>query len=857
MWRMYHTLRPPVIQFDDGPKPVLVSAAWLNQDTSEAPADWRKQEFDDSAWLRGTSRSAAQTCYLSRLCVRGKFEVTDPTAVKDLKLSLGYYGGAIVYVNGQEIARANLAKDAAGPTALAEEYPTDAFIDANGVLLPSGWVIERFPRALTARLRKLPDVAIPAAALRKGTNVVAIELVRAPYHKIVDEKKIPAGGKEAKEHGTPYELGWDTCELRDVSLKAGEPAGLVPNAARPKGLQLWNSDFLAADFASDYGDRCEPVRPMVIKGVRNGVHSGKVVLGSPEAIKALVVSCTDLKMGEAMIPAMAVRIRYGFPWGGVSTNGNANNGKVLDGLLETPRGEFPVTKEGAGAVVPIWVTVKVPKDAKPGAYAGQLAIQATGTSPMTVPIKVEVGPWTIGDPDQWRTWVDMIESPDVLQGEYGVPFWGDKHFDLIGKALKYVGEAGAGAVYVPLIAQTNMGNEQSMVRWIKKDGNTYDWDFSVMDKYLDLAAKNIGKPRIVCFIAWEIYLQTPKEEVKIAASESDYAKSEKGWQAARWDLRGKGPAITQLDPATGKTELAYLPRFEDPASKPIWQALFGELRKRMEKRGWEKAMMLGMASDAWPNKEELTTLSEVSGKLDWVDHSHGGNYTTGLKGLGLPGYIAYVWNVVLAADPNEGRKYGWKRPDLRAQYVRFFVLNVWPPASNLMEGEMNIAGEQRGVGRIGADYWPTIKDKQGRRAGYVWQRYPQSLWHSLNLFSHMLVPGPDGPVATTRFENFREGIQECEARIAIEAALTDEAQKAKLGPDLAQRCQVLLDGRTRDALRAVSNLQLTGRDYGTYPQTESTGGVAGNAWYASTGWQRRADALYALAAEVAAKLAEK
>jgi hypothetical protein len=163
------------------------------------------------------------------------------------------------------------------------------------------------------------------------------------------------------------------------------------------------------------------------------------------------------------------------------------------------------------------------------------------------------------------------------------------------------------------------------------------------------------------------------------------------------------------------------------------------------------------------------------------------------------------------------------------------------------------------VGRLGADFWKTVKDKQGRAAAYVWDRYPQSLWHSLNLFSHMLVPGPDGPVATNRYEAFREGIQECEARIAIETALGDESLKAKLGADLAQRCQATLDQRIRDILRAISSLQLTGREYASPPVTPTipVGSPAGNAWYLSTGWQQKADTLYGLAAEVEAKLATK
>ena len=39
-------------------------------------------------------------------------------------------------------------------------------------------------------------------------------------------------------------------------------------------------------------------------------------------------------------------------------------------------------------------------------------------------------------------------------------------------------------------------------------------------------------------------------------------------------------------------------------------------------------------------------------------------------------------------------------------------------------------------------------------------------------------------MATTRLEVFREGVQECEARICLEQALTDEQLAARLGPDL-------------------------------------------------------------------------
>jgi hypothetical protein len=38
---------------------------------------------------------------LSKVCLRGKFTVTDPEAVQGLALSVAYRGGLVVSVNGQ------------------------------------------------------------------------------------------------------------------------------------------------------------------------------------------------------------------------------------------------------------------------------------------------------------------------------------------------------------------------------------------------------------------------------------------------------------------------------------------------------------------------------------------------------------------------------------------------------------------------------------------------------------------------------------------------------------------------------------------------------------------------------------
>ena len=53
-----------------------------------------------------------------------------------------------------------------------------------------------------------------------------------------------------------------------------------------------------------------------------------------------------------------------------------------------------------------------------------------------------------------------MQSPDTLAAEYNVPLWSDKHWKLIEDSMRYIGEIGSRVVHVPLIAQTNEGNER-------------------------------------------------------------------------------------------------------------------------------------------------------------------------------------------------------------------------------------------------------------------------------------------------------------------------------------------------------------------------------------------------------------
>jgi len=397
--------------------------------------------------------------------------------------------------------------------------------------------------------------------------------------------------------------------------------------------------------------------------------------------------------------------------------------------------------------------------------------------------------------------------------------------------------------------------------------------------------KNMGKPKMVVFYVWDICMSAGslKRGLDINAANGNAIKE------SRESLLGKGPRVTALDPVTKKTSILTLPRYEDKASLALWGPMFAEVRKRMEKLGLGKTLMLGLMPDLWPNKEEVTFWKDISGGLPWAIHGHGGavsDVMIGNKGLykiADIGYSAFVYGQVYNVNPDKGRMYGWRSPGIVTCYERGGLMNQ----NSLLEMRelpaFDITGAECGGGRIGAEYWPVMRNSKGTRSGPVYARYPENNWRNLDICDWCLAPGPEGPLSTARLESLKEGIQVCEARIFLEDALLDATKKGKMGADLAKRCQDALDEHHRAMWKTVWNsdedLKSVGATgdlsrlpiEGLWHRLEKTGkkipgffepagramqleeATKGREWFV-LGWQEREKKLFALAGEVAAKL---
>ena len=790
---------------------------------------WAAPEYDDSAWVRlkgpfliGKYRTP-QFGYRSVPVVflRGRFKVTNPGG--GLKLSAVYHGGIVVYVNGKEIARRHLPKDRLVPGAAAEPYPAEAFVDENNYLLDPKKPLAKNAARHAKRDRELKDLAIPASVLRKGSNVLALEIHRAPAAEAMFMRK----AKSMRWNIIKHTRGawWSRVGLKSLELTGGAAASPTGANGRPKGFQVWTSPIFQELKASDYGDPCDlPGRINLCTG-RGGVVSGQVIASSDKAFGGLKVAVSDLK-GPGVIPASAIQLRYMRPgW-----KRGRSKIKVFMELEDFPADPVPVL-DGAGSLQPVWLTVRVPADARPGEYSGKVTVAAAGATSVEVPVRLKVVNWKVPPPRDFMSFLELIQSPESVAMHYKVEMWSEKHWQLLDRTFKLLGEVGNDMLWITAQRHTHFGNEHAMIRFRKK-GNGYEPDFKVAERYLAMAAKHMGRIRILSLYCYRC-----------------------PWGPGMHFGNHKGkdlPVLLSVIGPGGKLEKVEGPKWGTPECVALWKPVFDGVKKLAAKHGIpEKCVMVGATGDVPPTDTALNTLKEASGGRLWVFESHVSRKALGTKKNHRTGYISRAWGGDgRHMDPDVSRGYGWKnnlvpwrtvnREHFDDHPLPFLRVRLEAMVTNVIYYK-DVDGKKdygtHGIGRLGADFWNVLEGGRGRKTELC-GRYPETAWGQLKISycaQHFLRPGRDGAIGTAQLEMLRESAQEVEARVFIEKILEDKSKCAALDKDLAQRARHLLDTRTRVAQIAASS-----------SKTRDWRGIL------ALGVQELSEQLYVTAAEVAA-----
>jgi hypothetical protein len=882
-------------------------------------AEWMRPEFDDSDWMTFWNTKNTQAQFDGGIRVwnwylRTDFNVPDNAQPSDLKLDLAYHGGARVFVNGTEVARGHLPQGELGPDVAAEEYTEDAyyaradeqakspvpravgdlkvaFFDApkderrakelEKFRSPNGSQFVYISRECWDRLRKLRDrelgaVTIPAKLLRKGRNVLAVE-IRGSYY-FPDVYDTGWGSKDYHMHWDHRSgLGWAHAELLRLELR--DPTGAVPSATEPKkGLQVWAEDMHCRVVDLHARPVSTPVGTVRMVGALNGTYSGIAVVRSDSEITDLKVTMSDLKApgdkgtiatGNAKTTGMVGRPLQDFR----DLDFGARDANVSAGYLRAAAmqaAQSPVVPKRqknedfatwfnnvlskvnvydhigptlpqrvpAGTAQPLWISLRVPMETQPGTYKGNLAIAAGGEK-LSVPVEIEVIGWRVPSPAEFKTDTWLEQHPYAIANHYllpkgaeirpgtsqwegpvkaKVPLWTDEHFKLLEPSFQQLARAGNDVLHVPVIIRTEFGNWQdTMIKWIRKKDGAFAFDYRVLDRYLDLATKYLGRPRVVDFVVMQCVY---------AAGSS---------------------AVTVFDEATGKTEELNVGHTAPTAVRlAAWKAFATSLLAHMKERGQETSVYWGHGGDFEHDPALMAYLYEVFPGTYWSASGHtyhggagGGGHSrnvvrcfSDIYGCPKPLYSAMGWKGPAVSEqgyPFGGvadSKYAEHFKTYRADETYLYIHNPrdyapgaglpirWRslPAMALREG-------YSGVGRCGLDGYnhDWLSGLRGMDWGFPGRPCNMLTW-----------PGEKGAEPSARFEALLEGIQETEARIFLEQAVDG----GDLPDDVAEDAKLVLDDHIRHAMMPLVFRDGAAEEY-LYP------------------WQAESRKLYAMAAEVA------
>ncbi len=190
-----------VAQNDTWRSPVIADQLWkYAYENAAISEDWRTINYDDSSWLEGQggfgyADNDDNTIIppAASVFMRASFEVSDLSAISNAILHADFDDGFVAYLNGQEIARSNIAGNFPSHDASAIDY-REAQIYQGGLPLT-------FPLSNTAL----------QAILLEGTNVLAVQT-----HNF--------GGTNSSDMSALY---WFSLLSADDSLWNDPPAWLV------------------------------------------------------------------------------------------------------------------------------------------------------------------------------------------------------------------------------------------------------------------------------------------------------------------------------------------------------------------------------------------------------------------------------------------------------------------------------------------------------------------------------------------------------------------------------------------------------------------------------------------------------
>ena len=326
----------------------------------------------------------------------------------------------------------------------------------------------------------------------------------------------------------------------------------------------------------------------------------QAVVSSEEELKDVRLSVSDLRNGKSLIGAENIRLQF------VSY--------VVSDLLDTTKygqcgsredkskwGEVLVADVldindsmtvPAGRKQPVWMTVSVPSDARPGKYSGKLTVTSSNAKARSLNVELTVADHVLPPARDWAFHLDLWQNPYSVARYENVPLWSDAHFEAMRPVMKMLADAGQKSVTTTIMNRPWNGQTEdafgSMVTKIRRIDGTWLYDYTIFDRWVEFMFSLGIDRQINCYsmIPW--------------ALQFDYI-----------DQATSSPATFQAAPGSEEYN-------------EYWGAFIADFARHLKAKGWFEKTMIAM------DERPLESMQAVLGLIRKVEPafkiSLAGNY---------------------------------------------------------------------------------------------------------------------------------------------------------------------------------------------------------------------------------------
>lgn len=326
----------------------------------------------------------------------------------------------------------------------------------------------------------------------------------------------------------------------------------------------------------------------------------QAVVSSEEELKDVRLSVSDLRNGKSLIGAENIRLQF------VSY--------VVSDLLDTTKygqcgsredkskwGEVLVADVldindsmtvPAGRKQPVWMTVSVPSDARPGKYSGKLTVTSSNAKARSLNVELTVADHVLPPARDWAFHLDLWQNPYSVARYENVPLWSEAHFEAMRPVMRKLAEAGQKSVTATIMSRPWNGQTEdafgSMVTKIRRIDGTWLYDYTIFDRWVEFMFSLGIDRQINCYsmIPW--------------ALQFDYI-----------DQATSSPATFQAAPGSEEYN-------------EYWGAFIADFARHLKAKGWFEKTMIAM------DERPLESMQAVLGLIRKVEPafkiSLAGNY---------------------------------------------------------------------------------------------------------------------------------------------------------------------------------------------------------------------------------------